>query len=169
MTDDDRSLYLVNADFDRALASEWVRANVLSHLECPDVPAPVPFAEFGPQIAAFVADVCGDRKPQFAMWSGAYDFVLLAACFGTMLQRAAGRPKYFLDLRELAGRLGSPHVPRTQPHEHDAQYNARHDRDAYRYLAELERTRADRAERRLREHLLAEITSVLRPPVREHE
>ena len=164
VTDDDRTLYLVNADFDRARASDWLRENVLPHLDRDGAPSPVPYSQFGPRITEFVADVCAGAKPEFWMWSGAYDFVLLNGCFGRMVDTPPGWPNHFNDLRAWAGRLGNVTVQRTQPHEHDALYDARHDRDAYQFLAATAKARAAKAERRLRERLLADVTAVLRAP-----
>ena len=165
VTDDDQMLYLVNADFDRALADDWMRTHVLPHLDRDDAHAPVPFGQFGP--ADRSVRRAGLRRQQAAVREVArrLRLRLLSTCFGRMIDHPAGWPKHFLDLREWAGRLGNAHIPRTQPHEHDALYDARHDRDAFRALAELEASRAARSERRLRERLFADVTQVLRPAV----
>lgn len=154
--------YAINADFDRSLATPWLAEHVLPHLDADDAPTPLPRSVIASEVAAFVAEVCGGRKPQFSAWSGAYDWVLLNGLFGRMVDHPDGWPKHFTDLREWAGRLGNPTVPAQTERLHHALYDARHDRFAHGWLAAYEAERRLKRDRRLRDRIVAEMTAAAR-------
>lgn len=155
VTADGRELYCINADFDRATVTPWLAEHVIPYLDAPGAPTPLPRAQIAELVRAFVAEVCGDSRPNFAMWSGAYDWVLLNGLFGTMADRPARWPKYFTDLREWAQRLGNPTVPVQPEGLHSALFDARHDAFAHQWLTELEATRRGKRDNRLREQVVA--------------
>lgn len=116
---DGRELYLQNRDCPLDLAGDWLVENVFPHLVDFNVEARVPmdrprlktswvnFNEIGSLVQAFVTV----DSPQFYGWYSAYDQVVLAQCFGTLLGMPRGWPKYTRDLKQICDALGNPSMP----------------------------------------------------------
>jgi hypothetical protein len=85
-------LYMENADCDRALASDWVKDNVIPHLHGPLFPRD--------QIARAVKSFSGG-SPEFWAYYADYDWVVLCQMFGTMMDLPSGWPMYCRDLKQL--------------------------------------------------------------------
>ena len=135
-----RELYRENKYFDVMNLTPWVHANVVPHLVCtadPDnefvVRAPVSIAA---DLVTFVGD---DPRPEFWVYYGAYDYVILSQLMGDMEDWPQGWPYYARDLRQALDYAG--HTTTRQPDDaaHDALQDARWIRDTFlEYREELE-------------------------------
>lgn len=90
--EDFATYYAEVAETDRGLASDWVRANVISKMHGPVKSA----AQITQELAAF----CGS-EPEFWAHYGAHDWVALCNLFGGMMQLPPGWPSYVRDTRVL--------------------------------------------------------------------
>lgn len=112
-------------------ANEWVRENVVPHLN-----------ETGTaraDLAAELLEFC-DRekhgKPEFWGYYSAYDHVALCQLFGTMMDLPKGWPMYTRDIKQWCDELGNPPLPEQGKGEHHALADARWNREAWRFLLE---------------------------------
>jgi 3' exoribonuclease, RNase T-like len=134
VTEDGRELYRVNAEFDQALATPWLRAHVLPHLP----PAGDPAWKTRAEIAADVRELVGEAVPELWGDCAAYDHVLLAQLFGDMTGWPQGWPYFTHELAQLRESVGSPELPKNEGREHHALDDARWLRQAWRFLQEKE-------------------------------
>jgi hypothetical protein len=147
--EDGAELYYVNAaaPWAEIEAHPWLRDNVLPHLPRdeghteewrPDYRRR-DIVESPKNIANAVADFCyhsyGQLRESTELWAdyGAYDHVVLAQLFGTMLDLPDHMPMYTNDLQQAARMLGSTLPPQTSS-EHDALNDARWVMEALEYL-----------------------------------
>lgn len=79
-----------------------------------------------------------DGAPQLFAWYSAYDHVIFAQLFGSMIDLPAGFPMLTLDLKQEALRLGDPQVPAHTGRVHHAFDDAVHDLMIHRFLTEYE-------------------------------
>jgi len=126
------AFYAVITDVDRALAGDWVRANVLPYLD--ERPADAycvtgTRAEVAEAIRQWVAD--RTDAPEFWADYGAYDWVLLCQLYGTMLDLPDGWPMFVRDIQQI--RPDGMELPDPE-HEHQAVSDARNCRDRWRIL-----------------------------------
>jgi hypothetical protein len=150
-------LYLVNAD------APWVgirghvflRDHVLPHLPHRDMPvgngetvwrldrsnpAVVPLRDLRHSVRLFVTGTVKDAEEEVDLWAwyAAYDHVVLAQLFGTMIDLPSGIPMWTNDLRQEVRRLGitqeevRAEVPKTD--EHHALADAVWNRELFWYL-----------------------------------
>ena len=126
--DDGASLYLENSDCDHSKASDWVKANVIAHLNG----GTDGFSR--EEIARIVRDFAGE-KPVFWAYYADYDWVVLCQLFGTMMDLPKGWPMYCRDVKQLCDSLGNPPlIKQTEGPEHHALSDAIWTRSAWRYL-----------------------------------
>jgi hypothetical protein len=138
---DGAELYLVNRDMpERKIRKhEWLMKNVVPGLPQPHgdwrnhMPAKWLFnwndplvkhrQEIADRVRRFIQDT---PDAQLWAWYGAYDHVVLAQLFGTMVDLPNGIPMWTNDIQQEAARLGNPQMPE-QPHGvHNALEDARH-------------------------------------------
>lgn len=111
--EDGKTLYLENLSADVAKASEWVKENVISHLDY--VKHGVAREEIGPKVHAFVG-----ANPEFWAYYADYDWVVLCHLYGTMMDLPKGWPMYCRDVKQLCDSLGNPRLPPQEGDEHHA-------------------------------------------------
>jgi hypothetical protein len=136
VAEDGREYYAeVNLDADtrdRVLAHPWLMENVVPYLEHGDMK---PKSEIAEEIRAFVTG----PKPEFWVFCGAYDWVVLNQLYGAMVDHPSKWPYYANDIAQLAHNLGFNRrllPPQTEEHgvAHNALADARWTRDAYLWL-----------------------------------
>jgi hypothetical protein len=123
--------YWVSADFDADDASDWVKANVLPHIEVEDRYTNV-------RIASELRDFIGAVKPEFWGYYADYDWVVTSQLFGTMMDLPDGWPMYCNDLKQWCNQLGNPELPKQNSTEHNALADARWNKIAHEFLSSLE-------------------------------
>ncbi len=129
VSEDGRTLYLINKDADLSKADDWIKENVIKHLP-PRPPETdntiytnqrngiwVPHASFSSLIESFIGD---DTDAQFWAYYADYDWVAFCQCWGRMLDLPKHFPKYCLDLKQLAYTVGILKLPKQQSNEHHA-------------------------------------------------
>ena len=139
VAEDGRELYLINGDFDwDRCPNEWLHENVEPYVEIE-----------GQEVVTLPQSKIGDRvlkwlkpeteKPeeiQFIGYYSAYDHVLLAQQFGTMMDLPSAIPMYTRDLKQWCSDLGNPELPPQSATEHNALFDARWIRSSYQWLTE---------------------------------
>lgn len=128
--DDGREYYAESADADFSHANEWVRENVLPHLD--SLTHERPRTQIAADLVDFVAD--GKHKPEFWAYYGDYDWVVLCQLYGTMMDLPKGWPMFAMDVKQLCVSVGDPRLPEQTSTEHNALYDARWTRDAWLWL-----------------------------------
>lgn len=131
VTEDGREYYAVNAEADwpRIREHEWLMANVYPHLPHP--------GEWKPkrQIAREVQEfLLASTPPELWAWFSAYDHVVLAQLFGTMMDLPEGIPMYTNDVRSLVDWTDVDRLPRQTGTSHDALDDARHVKAMYEHI-----------------------------------
>jgi|SRR3990167_260051 len=135
VSEDGRELYAENSNCDLSRASDWVKANVLPHLEGGDGPT---------DLAAEVAWFCNPEehgKPEFWGYFADYDWVVLCQLFGTMMDLPKGWPRYCRDIKQWCDDLGNPRLPSEGKDEHHALADARWNKRAWEFLNEFKARR----------------------------
>ncbi|WP_217924406.1 3'-5' exoribonuclease domain-containing protein [Miltoncostaea oceani] len=136
--EDGRELYLENADFDWSdpRVSPWLSENVRPHLDGPGAAVSVPAQQMAGTITSFVGSA---PDPQFWAYNGASDWVVLMSLFGDMLNRPAGWPSAFRDLKHYFEALGvaKADLPPHDGPEHHALADALWDRTCFMAAASL--------------------------------
>lgn len=127
MREDGATLYLENRDCDLSRASEWVKENVLPHLQGGP-------AHNTAGIAHMVKKWAGEN-PEFWGYYADYDWVVLCQLYGTMMDLPKGWPMYCRDIKQLCDSLGNPKLPEQGKGEHHALADARWNRAVYEFLA----------------------------------
>lgn len=125
--EDGATLYLENRDCDHSRASDWVKANVLPHLQGgPGLNR----AGIGDAVRVFAGE-----KPEFWGYYADYDWVVLCQLYGTMMDLPKGWPMFCLDIKQMAVSIGDPRLPEQGKGEHHALADAKWNRIAYDFLA----------------------------------
>lgn len=140
--EDDHYFYAELAEADHSRASEWVRANVLPHLQ-----GGIHVwkrKDLADAIIEFVspAHLLGP-KPEFWGYYADYDWVALCQLYGTMMQLPDGWPMYCRDLKQWCDQLGNPRLPEQGKGEHHALADARWNKRAHEFLEGLASGRDD--------------------------
>jgi len=73
----------------------WLRENVRPHLTGPD--AQLSHDELARQLQLWVAD--GGGQPEFFAYVGAYDWVAMMSLFGPLIEKPAGWPMSYLEMK----------------------------------------------------------------------
>ena len=142
VSEDGRELYVVNQECPVHLASDWVKENVLPHIDWNGINVK-PLRECARDVRAFIehAEVYPDFtdrfKPEFWGYYADYDWVCFAQMFGTMMDLPKGYPKYCGDIKQLCDMMGNPQLPEQTTTEHHALLDARWTRDAYYFLESM--------------------------------
>lgn len=128
VAEDGRELYqeyIFNADD----ACEWVRENVIKHLQWPPVDR-LTAAMGRKQILDFI----GEDKPEFWGYYADYDWVAFCWVFGRMIDLPRHFPMYCRDLKQWLDEIGNPRIPFKPDEEHNALSDARWNRLVYNWL-----------------------------------
>lgn len=137
VAEDGRELYVVNSEADHSKANDWVKINVLPHLN-DDVGQGIRLNWGRDLTKVAVLDlVRGDTKPEFWGYYADYDWVAFCQLFGTMMDLPKGFPMYCRDLKQWCDQLGNPELPPQGKGEHHALLDARWNKLAYEFLARL--------------------------------
>jgi hypothetical protein len=127
-----RRMYAVSSEFSEEDCNEWVKANVLPHLNVwGDRSTLKVIAEYTKQ---FVEAVSEGGKPEFWGYYCDYDWVVFAQMFGTMMDLPKGWPMYCRDIKQLADSLGNPKLPEQTSTEHNALDDALWNKKVYEFL-----------------------------------
>src|SRR5215207_5628685 len=129
--DDGHYFYAELAEADHSRASDWVRDNVLVHLQ-----GGINIwkrAELADAIVSFAGP-----KPEFWGYYADYDWVVLCQLYGTMMDLPDGWPMYCRDLKQWCDQLGNPSLPEQGKDEHHALADARWNKRAWEFLRDLE-------------------------------
>lgn len=140
VAEDGREYYAVSrdADWNRIGAHPWLVANVVPHL--PSMQEWKPKAQIRDEVAAFLlhdADI-----PELWAWFSAYDHVVLAQLFGTMMDLPQGIPMYTNDLRSFVDWVDVRSLPIQADGVHDALQDARHLKRMYEHVISNQKGRA---------------------------
>lgn len=131
VAEDGREYYAVNdgADWARIRKHEWLMANVFPQL--PFSGDWKPKAQIRDEVAAFLL---AGSPPELWAYFCAYDHVVLAQLFGTMMDLPEGIPMFTNDVRSLVDWAGVRILPKQAAGEHDALADARHVKQMYDYI-----------------------------------
>ena len=126
---DGREYYAENAEYDRALATPWLRAHVLPQLQ--------PGTErTRAQMADDLRALVGSATPEFWAWFGEYDWIVLRQVFGDLMAWPAGWPLSHMNLEQWRLHLGAPPLVQPDgPQLHHALADARWLAQAWQRLA----------------------------------
>lgn len=127
VAEDGREFYAVNAEADRTLANDWVKANVFPHI---GITHRMRHVDIGHAISDFV----GQDKPEFWGYYADYDWVVFCQLFGAMVDLPSGWPMYCRDLKQWCNQLGDPMLPSQNSTEHNALHDARWDKQVWEFL-----------------------------------
>lgn len=123
--DDGATYYAEPREADLTKASDWVKVNVLPHLDrCrwqrADVGTPRPTSiKPRAQIAAELVDFAGPN-PEWWAYFADYDWVALCQLYGRMIDLPTGWPMYCRDVKQLADEHGVDLRVVRQENEHHA-------------------------------------------------
>lgn len=155
-----------DAVIERAVDRDWLRANVVKHLpvrlhhayadnpnagsslrrrvtgwDWDDSHGEAPQVKPKKLIASQVQRMLtldSDGPPELWAWYSAYDHVVFAQLFGSMIDLPQGFPMLTRDLKDWALRLGDPRVPEHPGRVHHAFDDAVHDLTIHQFLTEFE-------------------------------
>lgn len=150
VAEDGRELYLENSEYDDIFATDWLKKNVLPHLQV-DPSVTVRREEIKKRILEFIpprppADKMTMEEravpdtyyvaPEFWGYFADYDWVVFCQLFGRMIDLPKGYPMFCMDLKQLSLHLGVPQdaFPKQEGQEHHALADARWNRQLFRFL-----------------------------------
>jgi hypothetical protein len=128
--EDGNTFYAENSECDRDRASQWVKDNVLAHLQ--DGSALWNRRDMAEYIVAFASE-----KPEFWAYYADYDWVALCQLFGTMMDLPKGWPMYCRDVKQLCDSFGNPTLAKQNSQEHNALADAVWTKQAWEFLTAL--------------------------------
>lgn len=123
--DDGYKYYAESEECDLSRASEWVQKNVLPHLSGVKTPRK--------QIAEDIIKFAGYR-PEFWVYFGAYDWVVICQLFGTMMDLPTEWPMHPMDIQQKRVELGIKDLPANTGTAHNALADAIWTREAYNFI-----------------------------------
>jgi len=123
------TLYMVSSECDYSKASDWVKENVLPHVEGER------WKYTREEIANAVIKFCGDA-PEFWAYYADYDWVVFCQLFGAMIDLPEGFPMYCRDIKQLCDSVGNPRLPEQESDEHNALADAEWNKEAFEFLAQ---------------------------------
>jgi len=136
VAEDGRSFYAISSEYNPDDANDWVKKNVLPHLNDIVLASThlgrVPVAT----IAQGIRDFIGEDIPEFWGYYADYDWVVLCQLFGRMIDLPKGWPMFCRDIKQVATDLGNPRLPKQNTVEHNALSDARWNKLTYEFLAE---------------------------------
>lgn len=136
--EDGTSYYAEDAETDQALANDWVRENVIPHLQ--GGAARKSRVEIRADLIAFVGNwraSLAPTKPRFWGYFADYDWVLLCGLMGRMVDLPEGFPFYCWDLKQYAEERGiskAQFPEQAAGSEHHALADARWNLALWRFL-----------------------------------
>jgi 3' exoribonuclease, RNase T-like len=125
--EDDHHFYAELAEADHSRASDWVRDNVLAHLQ--GGTHIWKRADLKDAIITFAGP-----KPEFWAYYADYDWVALCQLYGTMMDLPDGWPMYCRDIKQWCDQLGNPRLPEHDEGEHHALADAHWNKRAWEFL-----------------------------------
>lgn len=128
VSEDGREFYRESREAKWRRANDWVRANVLPHLDRKS-PACQPRELIARDLLGFIAP----ESPEFWGYYADYDWVALCQLYGTMMDLPEGWPMFCMDIKQLAVEKGDPELP-PQENEHYALADARWNKLAWESL-----------------------------------
>lgn len=133
VADDGREYYAECSDTDLTLANDWVKKNVIPHLKGKR------FAKPRSQIRADIISFVGVEPAEFWAFFSAYDWVVFAQIFGTMMDLPKNFPMHCMDLKQWMTELGVTKrwLPQQEGTEHNALEDAHWNKTAFEYLEKL--------------------------------
>jgi len=129
VAEDGREWYAENLNFNPDNANDWVKENVLPHLE--GGYQAISLREMKKEILSFI----GNDKPEFWGYYADYDWVVFCWIFGSMIDLPKGWPMYCRDIKQWADSLGNPPLPDKIGVEHNALNDALWNKRAYEFLS----------------------------------
>ncbi|ACC81144.1 3'-5' exoribonuclease domain-containing protein [Nostoc punctiforme] len=149
VAEDGRELYFQNAECDFSRASNWVKANVLPHLEgdfltCTGSDRWKTRQAIATSIVRFLSWYPKEPhfeegwKPEFWGYYADYDWVAFCQLFGAMIDLPKGFPMYANDIKQWCKQLGDPELPKQDKGEHNALADARWNKQAWEFLRTYE-------------------------------
>lgn len=127
VAEDGRTYYAETNDWIPGKASQWVKDNVLPHMQGGE--AIKPRDVIAREIEAFAGE-----RPEFWAYYADYDWVALCQLYGTMMQLPDGWPKYCRDLKQVCDAVGNPKLPPQETQEHHALADAAWAKRAWDWL-----------------------------------
>lgn len=148
VAEDGRTYYAECADTDLSLANDWVKKNVVPHLKGGAYAKSR--AKIREEVVAFVLPDRDRGRGGVEFWGyySAYDWVVFAQLFGTMVDLPKGMPMFCHDIKQWMEELQVEKrwLPKQEGAEHDALNDAQWNKLAYDFLAK--RTMQNMAARR---------------------
>lgn len=152
IAEDGREYYAVSDSFNwrKFRKNPWLMENVLPGL--PRLPSELrsiypkmlidkssPVVKSRDRIANEVRRfISNTSKPELWAWYGAYDHVALCQLFGPMIKLPVGIPMFTNDLKQECERLGNPDMPKQEVGNHNALYDARHNKRMADFLTQYD-------------------------------
>lgn len=127
LSEDQRHLYLVSAEYDESKASDWLKTHVLNHI--PRTQRRESLTDIAITVSEFIKP--DERGNRIWGWYPAYDWVALCQLYGPMISRPPHFPKRPDDLKQLANTYHKAPLPRQAGTKHNAFEDARWVRDAH--------------------------------------
>lgn len=121
-------IYLVNKECEFSKASDWVKENVLAHLNQRAWWEQKTKREIATEILAWI----DDDKPEFWGYYCDYDWVAICQLFGTMMDLPKGWPMFMYDLRQWLNHKGLSHISQPDDMPHHALSDARWIAETYK-------------------------------------
>lgn len=144
VAEDGRELYLQNTQCDFDKASDWVKDNILPHLEGNwKTKTGSDRWKNRHAIAVSITRFLGwlpgtgfekSSPPKFWGYYADYDWVVFCQLWGTMMDLPKGFPMYCNDIKQLCDQLGNPRLPEQEKGEHHALSDARWNKQAWEFL-----------------------------------
>lgn len=134
VAEDGREFYAIHSEVSPDDCNDWVKANVLPHLDLNDGwDRRCALDEMESQILLF-CDREKYGKPEFWGYYSDYDWVVFCQIFGAMVDLPKGWPMYCRDIKQLCDEKGNPKLPEQGKGEHNALADARWNRLAFEFL-----------------------------------
>ena len=137
VAEDGREFYAESSEVDWSKASPWTLRTVRPQLDGKAMER----EEIGYAIRRFVDQ---DEAPVFWGYFPAYDWIAFTWLFGSMTELPFRFPQLCLDIKQWAIELGDPALPIQTTPKHHALADARWTRDAWAFLAGLDKDAGER-------------------------
>lgn len=137
VAEDGRELYLENAEADLSYADDWIKTNVLAHLQGGS--CRLSRLEIRQKILDFIGQ---DMKPEFYGYYSAYDWVVFCWIFGRMIDLPPHFPMYCRDFKQTMDTFGikKSDLPKQGGTEHHALADARWLAEAFKHTWSIHKT-----------------------------
>lgn len=135
--EDGNEYYAIDANCNYSKASKFVIEEVLPHLDMKYAKDRNTIKE---EIYSFVIrNAKPGIKPEFWSYYADYDWVVFAQIFGTMVNIPHNFPRFCMDIKQYAMRLGNPQLPESDGALHNALEDAKYHKKMYDFLVEYEK------------------------------